>query len=96
MARLQNKKQAAVTTDPMGGGWSREVRIGLAKTIQPRRIKMIKLDRTDTPAVAEHATVYLAFELSVHRSPASHVVTIAIRPFIESGWTHHTSDFQYT
>jgi transposase len=25
---------------------------------------MIKLDRTDTPAVAEHATVYLAFELS--------------------------------
>src|SRR6516225_1316299 len=38
-------------------------RIGLA-TIQPRRIKMIKLDRTDTPAAAEHATVYLAFELS--------------------------------
>src|SRR5215813_14127167 len=25
---------------------------------------MIKLDRTDTPAVAQHATVYLAFELS--------------------------------
>ncbi len=25
---------------------------------------MIKLDRTDTPAAAEHATVYLAFELS--------------------------------
>jgi len=25
---------------------------------------MIKLDRTDTPAVAEHATVYFAFELS--------------------------------
>ena len=25
---------------------------------------MIELDRTDTPAVAEHATVYLAFELS--------------------------------
>jgi hypothetical protein len=37
-------------------------RLGLPKTIQPRRIK---LDRTDTPAaVAEHATVYLAFELS--------------------------------
>jgi transposase len=25
---------------------------------------MIKLDRTDAPAAAEHATVYLAFELS--------------------------------
>jgi len=25
---------------------------------------MIKLDRADTPAAAEHATVYLAFELS--------------------------------
>ncbi|MGY4283542.1 hypothetical protein ACVWXO_002762 [Bradyrhizobium sp. LM2.7] len=25
---------------------------------------MIKLDRTETPAAAEHATVYLAFELS--------------------------------
>jgi transposase len=25
---------------------------------------MIKLDRPDTPAAAEHATVYLAFELS--------------------------------
>ena len=25
---------------------------------------MIKLDRTDTPAVAQHATVHLAFELS--------------------------------
>jgi len=25
---------------------------------------MVKLDRTDTPAAAEHATVYLAFELS--------------------------------
>src|SRR5215472_16849794 len=25
---------------------------------------MIKLDRTDAPATAEHATVYLAFELS--------------------------------
>lgn len=25
---------------------------------------MIKLDRIDTPAVAEHATVYLVFELS--------------------------------
>jgi transposase len=25
---------------------------------------MIKLDRTDTPAAAEHATIYLAFELS--------------------------------
>jgi len=25
---------------------------------------MIKLDRTDTPAAAEYATVYLAFELS--------------------------------
>src|ERR1700751_3034680 len=25
---------------------------------------MIKLDRTDAPAAAEHATIYLAFELS--------------------------------
>jgi hypothetical protein len=40
-------------------------RLGLSQTIQPRRIKMIKLDRTDTPAaVAEHATVYPEFELS--------------------------------
>jgi hypothetical protein len=32
MARLQQKKQAAVTTDPMGGGWAkRGFRIGLPK-----------------------------------------------------------------
>jgi hypothetical protein len=60
MARLQNKKLAAVTTDLMG--W-RMVKVGFGfQTIQPRRTKMIKLDRTDTPAVAERAAVYLAFE----------------------------------
>src|SRR5205823_3155585 len=52
----------ARASDPMGGGWSGEV--GLDCNIQPRRTKMIKLDRTETPAAAEHATVYLAFELS--------------------------------
>jgi len=43
----------------------RVVRSRLAfPTIQPRRIKMMKLDRTDAPATDEYATVYVAIELS--------------------------------
>ena len=38
--------------------------LGVATTIQPRSIKMTNLDRTDTPASTEYATVHLAFELS--------------------------------
>jgi hypothetical protein len=39
MARLQRKKQAAVTTDPMGWRMVKRGRIWIAKTIQPRRTK---------------------------------------------------------
>src|SRR5579864_6246917 len=63
MARLQQKSRRQLPQILWVAGGQERFRIGLA-TIQPRRIKMIKLDRTDTPAVAEHATVYLAFELS--------------------------------
>jgi transposase len=34
------------------------------QTNQPQRTKMINLDRTDTPAGDDYATVYVAFELS--------------------------------
>src|SRR5215831_30973 len=64
VAYILRDARSAGSSDPMGGGRSREVRIGLPNHPEPRRTKMIKLDRTDTPAVAEHATVYLAFELS--------------------------------
>jgi hypothetical protein len=42
----------------------RAVRIGLATTSQPRRTKTTNLDHTNTPASVDHATVYVAFELS--------------------------------
>src|SRR5215831_267942 len=64
VAYILRDARSAGSSDPMGGGRSREVRIGLPNHPEPRRTKMIKLDRSDTPAVAEHATVYLAFELS--------------------------------
>jgi hypothetical protein len=54
------KTQAAVTTDPMGWRMVKRGRIWIAKPTRLRRTKMIKLDRTDAPAAAEHATVYLA------------------------------------
>jgi len=63
MVRLQQEKQAAVTTDPMG--WRMVKRGRMDWQNHPAsEDQMIKLDRTDTPAAAEHATVYLAFELS--------------------------------
>src|SRR5258708_19067188 len=46
----------------LAGG--QKVRIGFAPPIQPRRIKMLKLDHTEAPATAEYATAYVAFELS--------------------------------
>src|SRR6266542_3461131 len=33
--------------------------------MQPRRIKMLDLDHTDTPAATDYATVHLVFELSM-------------------------------
>src|SRR5436189_3319671 len=50
-----------------GVAGGQEVRICFAPPIQPRRIKMTKLDRTDAPATTEYATVHLVFELSKAR-----------------------------
>src|ERR1700682_981279 len=48
-----------------GAAGGQEVRIGSSTHHPTLRIKkMFKLDRTDTPAGGEHATVYLVFELS--------------------------------
>src|SRR6266581_2186164 len=48
-----------------GAAGGQEVRIGSPTHHPTSRIKkMLKLDRTDTPAGGEHATVYLVFELS--------------------------------
>ena len=47
-----------------GAAGGQEVRIGFPRPIQPRRIKMTKLNHAGSPASAEYATVYLVFELS--------------------------------
>src|ERR1700730_8628856 len=58
-------QRASQILDPMGRRVVRRLRIGSSTHHPTLRIKkMFKLDRTDTPAGGEHATVYLVFELS--------------------------------
>src|SRR5262245_30061282 len=62
LARREGPAGLQLRSYGVAGG--QEVRIGVARTIQPRRTKMMNLDRTDTPAGTQYATVYVAFELS--------------------------------
>src|SRR5271169_521781 len=53
----------ARSSDPMGRRAVRRLGLDL-QIIQPRRIKMTKLDRTDAPATHDYATIHVVFELS--------------------------------
>ena len=63
--RPSRRASSKRSSDPMGGGWSGEARIRIcANHASLGGSSCSKLDRTETAATVEHATVYLAFELS--------------------------------
>src|SRR5437667_6522273 len=61
LSSFEARKRSHLRSYGSAGG--QEVRIEFANH-PASETKMMKLDRTDTPAVVEHVTVYLVFELS--------------------------------